>query len=103
MKLLRGPKKKPKKFPVQKFLCRKNWSKNFFFGNARIIAFQDFWRCQKKKILCVGGGPPKIVLLKKTFLSLRSINSRYVFLTQLDKANLLASKDVGFEPKNFPM
>jgi len=41
------------------------------------------------------------VLLKKTFLSLRSINSRLVFDTQLDKANLLASKIFGFGPKNF--
>jgi len=42
----------------------------------------------------------KNVLHKKTFLSLRSINSRLVFDTQLDKANLLASKIFGFGPKN---
>ena len=41
--------------------------------------------------------------LRKLFLSLGSINSRLVFDTQLDKANLLASKIFGFGPKKFPM
>ena len=43
------------------------------------------------------------VVLKKTFLSLGSINSGLVFDTQLDKPNLLASKIFGFGPKKFPM
>ena len=69
------------------------------YSVSRLFALSEFFFVYD----VTGGGPPKIVLLKRTFLSLRCINSRYVFLTQLDKANLLALKNFGFGPKRFPM
>ena len=77
---------------------------------SRSFGIKKFW-IRPKNFLCkftILYGPYLVkvarpVVLKKTFLSLGTLNSRLVFDTQLDKANLLASKISGFGPKKLPM